>query len=245
MCLYQWRVGMSVYKKYGIYGIVNKINSRIYVGKTMKSFGDRWDCHKAMLRGGYHENRHLQNSWNKYGEDNFDFIIIHDCKNGETTKEVDELEIAEIAKYKNLGLAYNCHDGGSGGLFLGKHLSEETKRKIGEKNRIHMLGRKASEETKKKMSESQISRFDQLSENEKKEWGKKMSLVNTGRQRPDVSLAMKNNKRGAKLTEEQVIEIRRLHQQEGKNFTEISEIMCIPRDNVYNIATYRRWKDIV
>ena len=36
---------------------------------------------------------------------------------------------------------------------LGKHLSEETKRKIGDRKRINMTGRKATIETKKKMSE--------------------------------------------------------------------------------------------
>ena len=53
---------------------------------------------------------------------------------------------------------------------------------------------------------------------------------------------MKNNKNGAKYTIEQVKEIRRLHEEENKGYTEISEIMNIPRPTVYLIATYRRWK---
>lgn len=100
----------------------------------MKSFGDRWDCHKGMLRGGYHENPHLQNAWNKYGEENFEFIVIRDLTSS-TVDVINEAEIELIKYYKNLGLSYNIHDGGDGGLFLGKHLSDETKRKIGEKNR--------------------------------------------------------------------------------------------------------------
>ena len=67
---------MSIYKKYGIYGIRNKINNKIYIGKTMQSFGDRWDCHRAMLNGGYHDNKHLQRAWDKYGKNNFEFIRI-------------------------------------------------------------------------------------------------------------------------------------------------------------------------
>ncbi|MBQ8035760.1 MAG: GIY-YIG nuclease family protein, partial [Proteobacteria bacterium] len=59
----------SVYYKYGIYGIRNRINDKLYIGKTMVSFGDRWDCHKAQLRANYHDNKHLQYSWNKYVED--------------------------------------------------------------------------------------------------------------------------------------------------------------------------------
>ena len=234
---------MSIYKQYGIYGIKNTINNKIYVGKTMKSFGDRWDCHKGCLRGGYHENRHLQNAWNKYGEANFSFIILKDCT-GQDLEFVNQSEIDEISEYKQLGLSYNIHDGGDGGLFLGKHLSEETKRKIGEKNRVNMTGRKASPETKEKMSQSQKARFLKWSEEDRKNWGKKMSECNKGIPKPKTSEAMRNNKNGALYTVEQVKEIRRLHEKENKGYTEISELMNIPRQAVYLIATYRRWKEV-
>lgn len=234
---------MSIYKQYGIYGIKNKINNKIYVGKTMNSFGDRWDCHKACLRGVYHENRHLQNAWNKYGEANFDFIILKDCT-GQDLEFVNQTEIDEISKYKQLGLSYNIHDGGDGGLFLGKHLSEETKRKIGEKNRVNMTGKRASPETKEKMSQSQKARFLKWSEEDRKIWGQKMSEHNKGIPKPKTSESMKNNKNGALYTVEQVKEIRRLHEKENKGYTEISELMNIPRPAVYLIATYRRWKEV-
>lgn len=163
---------MSIYKQYGIYGIKNKINNKIYVGKTMKSFGDRWDCHKACLRGGYHENNHLQNAWNKYGESNFDFIILKDCT-GWDLEFVNQSEIDEISKHKQLGLSYNIHDGGDGGLFLGKHLSEDAKKKIGEKNRVNMTGKKHSIETKEKMSQSHKSRYSKWSDSDRENWGAK------------------------------------------------------------------------
>lgn len=237
---------MSIYKKYGIYGIVNKINNKIYVGKTMKNFGDLWDCHKALLRGNCHDNKHLQFAWNKYGEENFEFIIIHDCINGETLEDVNVLEIYEIKKYKDLGLAYNIHDGGDGGLFLGKHLSPETKRKIGEKNRIHMTGKKASESTKAKMSESQKERYSKWSEEDRMNWGKLMSECNKGyKWKSEDRVKLKDNKNGAKYTIEIVREIRRLHEQENMGYTEISRILNIPRPAVYLIATYRRWKNAI
>lgn len=232
---------MGLYNKYGIYGIKNKINNKIYVGKTCKSFGDRFDCHKGCLRGGYHENKHLQNAWNKYGECNFDFIILHDCT-GYAEDYVDALEIEEIAKYKSLGLAYNIHDGGSGGLYLGKHLSDETKRKIGEKNRINMTGRKFSNETKAKMSASQKKRYDSWTEDERAEWGRFISDKLKGTKKPTLSQTMKDNKRGSKYSVEQVKEIRRLYEQEKLTISQISKIMKIPRGTVYLIATYRRWK---
>lgn len=234
----------SIYKRYGIYGIRNKVNNKMYVGKTLQNFGDRWDCHRAQLRGGYHDNPHLQNAWNKYGENNFEFIILIDCNNNEDLETVNQLEIDEIKKYKQIGLSYNIHDGGDGGLFLGKHLSEETKRKIGEKNRQNMLGRKLSEETKKKMSNSQKERYDNWTDKDRADWGKGLSKYLTGIKKPSLSISMKNNKNGAKYSVDQVKEIRRLHEKENLGYTEISNITNIPRPAVYLIATYRRWKDV-
>ena len=237
---------ISIYKEYGIYGIKNKVNNKIYVGKTIMNFGDRWNCHKSQLRGGYHDNPHLQNSWNKYGEDNFEFIIIHNCKNNEDVDQVNLLEIEYIKHYRDLGLSYNIHDGGDGGLLLGKHLSEETKRKIGEKNRINMTGRKASEKTKQKMSESHRKFYDAWTDEDRQEWGKKMSEKNKGYKWTDQAKEkMKDNKNGAKYTIEEVRKIRRLYENENKTFLEISEITGIPKPTVYLIATYRRWKNAV
>lgn len=239
-------IKISIYKEYGIYGIKNKVNNKIYVGKTMMNFGDRWDCHKSQLRGGYHDNPHLQNSWNKYGEDNFEFIIIYNCENNEDVDQVNLLEIEYIKHYRDLGLSYNIHDGGDGGLLLGKHLSEETKRKIGEKNRINMTGRKASEKTKQKMSESHRKFYDAWTDEDRQEWGKKMSEKNKGYKWNDQAKEkMKDNKNGAKYTIEEVREIRRLHENENKTFLEISKITGIPKHTVYLIATYRRWKNAV
>ena len=56
---------MSAYDQIGIYRITNLVNGNTYVGKTGMNFGDRWDCHKAQLNGGYHDNPHLQKAWNK------------------------------------------------------------------------------------------------------------------------------------------------------------------------------------
>lgn len=236
---------MNIYKHYGIYGIKNKINSKIYIGKTMKSFGDRWDCHKAQLRGGYHDNPHLQRAWKKYGEGNFSFIVLVDCVNGETHADVNKLEVQEIAKYRDLGLAYNIHDGGDGGLFLGKHLSERAKRKIGDKNRVHMLGRHATDETRKKMSESQLKRYSRWTSEDRKQWSNKLSECLTGIKKPTLSTKLKGNKHGAKYSLEQIREIRRLYNEEHKTFAEISNMMKIPRQTVYGIATYRRWADTI
>lgn len=56
----------------GVYLIVNTINGKMYVGSA-KRFSARWSVHRSELNGGKHDNRHLQNAWNKYGADAFTF----------------------------------------------------------------------------------------------------------------------------------------------------------------------------
>lgn len=241
---------MDLYNTYGIYGIRNKINGKIYVGKTQVSFGDRRDCHFSQLNGGYHGNSHLQRAWNKYGEENFEFIIIHSCDNNEGTEEVNNLEIKYIKYYSDLKLSYNMKAGGDGGQLLGGHLSEETKRKIGEKNRIHMTGRKFSQETKEKMSKSQKERYENWSDEKRQRWGKLTSEKARGYTWSDESKKKFSERQhtkpnSAKYDVDTIKEIRRLHEKENLGYTEISKMLNIPRNTVYSIATYSRWAHVV
>lgn len=59
----------------GIYLITCTVNGKIYIGST-KNLRTRWNKHQADLRANRHGNRHLQNSWNKYGEVAFTFEIL-------------------------------------------------------------------------------------------------------------------------------------------------------------------------
>jgi len=233
----------DIYHLTGIYGIRNIINMNTYIGKTMMNFGDRWDSHKSLLYSNKHSNQHLQRAWNKYGSDKFEFVIIEICNDSSV---INELEIKYILEYRKNSKCYNISDGGDGGCNLGKHLSDETKKKIGIKNKINMTGRKADNKTKIKMSESQLKRYENWTDEDRKEWGKKTSQHARGYTWSDESKEkMKNNKNGAKYTIDQIREIRRLHQQENKTFSEISLIMNIPKSAVYLIATYKRWKNAV
>ena len=216
----------DIYHRIGIYGIRNLINGKIYVGKTGMNFGDRWDSHRSLLNNGKHDNPHLQKAWNKYGKDNFEFIVLEDC-------EIDELSDREkyyIKLYKDMGLAYNIHDGGDEGYNLGKHLSEETKQKIGEKNKINGIGRKASDETKLKMSKSHTGmKYAPMSEEGKKNI-----------QQAQQKYFEQNPK---KLNVDDVIEIRRLHK-DGLKYSEIAREYNVTCQCISDICNYKRWKQI-
>lgn len=62
----------------GIYTITNIINNKMYVGYAY-DFDKRWYHHKWQLNHNKHHNKHLQDSWNKYGEDSFIFEILELC----------------------------------------------------------------------------------------------------------------------------------------------------------------------
>lgn len=62
----------------GIYKIINLINNKFYIGSS-KNLKVRLWKHRSLLRHNKHYNLHLQNSWNKYGEDNFDYCIVETC----------------------------------------------------------------------------------------------------------------------------------------------------------------------
>jgi group I intron endonuclease len=83
----------------GVYAIVNKVNSKRYVGSS-HNIEVRWRQHRNRLRCGKHVNCHLQMAWNKYGESNFEFIVLLEC-------EPDELIEIEQCHMDNLLPEYN------------------------------------------------------------------------------------------------------------------------------------------
>ncbi len=93
----------------GIYLIKNLINNKVYVGQSV-NIKDRWGSHKRKLNKNCHSNLHLQSSWNKYGEDNFEFKVLEECD----LNNINEREIYYIKKYNsaNYEKGYNKTFGG-------------------------------------------------------------------------------------------------------------------------------------
>ena len=105
----------------GIYCIENLINNKKYIGQSI-NIKHRWDYHKSELRNNQHKNTHLQNAWNKYGENNFKFSIIECC----SVDELDEKEVYYISLYDTYKNGYNRDMGGKSN----RDVTEETKKLI-------------------------------------------------------------------------------------------------------------------
>lgn len=70
----------------GIYCIENITNHKTYIGSS-KNIYQRLLKHFALLRHNKHQNAHLQNAWNKYGEDSFRWFILELCDSKELTEK--------------------------------------------------------------------------------------------------------------------------------------------------------------
>ena len=130
----------------GIYRIENTKNGKVYIGQSVDIL-DRISHHKRSLRRNAHINQHLQNAWNKDGEDAFSFDILEQCEESQLTAR--ESYYIELYGGYNSDKDYNKRDASSKGS-----LSEETKQKIGTANR----GKTHSDEWNHKCSESHKGR---------------------------------------------------------------------------------------
>jgi group I intron endonuclease len=137
----------------GIYCIRNTINGKAYVGKSVNIPG-RWRWHRRKLRTNLHDSAHLQLSWNMYGENSFEFLILEQCDNSCLNER--ETFYIKMLDSRNIEKGYNLTDGGDG--LLGMKRSDETKRKLSEYNKANPsrgnLGRSHSVEAREKISNS-------------------------------------------------------------------------------------------
>ncbi len=198
----------------GIYIIKNKINNKVYIGKAI-NIKKRWKYgHINYLNKNKHNNNQLQRSWDKYGENNFEFNIKEECE-----KELlNEREIYWINYYKsnNPLYGYNKTNGGDGGhgptteetkqklrqysgqnhFFYGKHHTDEAKQKIsiaGKGNSHKTKGVSLSEEHKQAISKANKGKI------RSKETKEKLREINTGKviseeQRKKISNTLKGRK---------------------------------------------------
>lgn len=86
----------------GIYAICNLVNGKRYIGQT-KNLYERQCSHIGKLNRGIHANKHLQRSWNKYGANNFEFVVLEYCE----FSQLNERELYWIDYYQSNIDGYN------------------------------------------------------------------------------------------------------------------------------------------
>ena len=74
-----YAVPKQLLNKTCIYKIVHIPTQRCYVGHTTQGAQWRWYGHLYCLIRGTHLSKYMQNVWNKYGQDEFEFVLIEYC----------------------------------------------------------------------------------------------------------------------------------------------------------------------
>lgn len=164
-------------------GTIYKLTSpsgKCYIGQTTDAVARKRVFYNPNK---YYSGHKLDNAIKKYKAENFTYEILVNIKESDKLKLrklLDELEVFYINKFDSYNNGYNMTIGGSGskgcfqteesrekisrkakgrkGSMLGKHLTEEQRKKVsdfaktrtGDKNPFY--GKKHSEETKKKIS---------------------------------------------------------------------------------------------
>jgi group I intron endonuclease len=147
-----------------IYMVKNKLNGKIYVGKTTQNLKTRKRQHERESKkkkcSGFH------GALRKYGLENFKWKILEECNSKHDLNLAEEWYIKKLKSYANSGHGYNLTFGGEG--ISGWNHTEEVKEKISKaslsfwKNpeyRENMQKRKISEKTRKKISEISLRRW--------------------------------------------------------------------------------------
>lgn len=177
----------------GIYAIRNSTNDKVYVGSSV-NMHRRSNQHFNDLRNNRHHNNHLQNAWNKYGENSFDFEVLEYVEENQLI-EKEKIWLDEFPKE-----CFNLMEVVEKDF---RH-SIETKEKISKGNK----GKIVSKETRKRLGLANKRRFARdkhpmLGKSPSIETRKKISNANKGRKRTEEARKqMSNAHKGKVLSEE-------------------------------------------
>lgn len=220
-----------------IYKITNVSNGKVYIGQT-KNKNERKHQHFCELRNNKHANRHLQNSFNKYGEESFVYEIIDHCN----VEEIDAKEKYWINHFSSTNdkKGYNIEEGGC----QTKNLSQFTRNKISKKAKARFQ----DPEQRRLASERAKKRFQDPKERERlsiinkgrirgEDFREKMSQIHTGRKRPQstkdaISKAL--SKRAKTPEHCKNISKAKMGQGAGGKNTRSKKVVCLDNNEIFD-----------
>jgi len=117
-------------KVFIVYKATSKTSGKSYIGQTRKGLKARKSSHFSAARMGG-SCPHFHSAIRKYGEEDFHWVVLGVAH---TQKDVLELEIEFISKFKTFGRGYNMTPGGEGveGVFGRYTASQETRERQSE-----------------------------------------------------------------------------------------------------------------
>ena len=236
---------------YYLYTIRNKLNNKIYVGKTNDP-DRRWMVHKSVSRGnpetygsGFST---LHYAMKKYGVDNFEFNVFstHILEEEAYNEEKRHIESFKDNKIELYNIAPGGKGAGSGENHpgFGKPRTEVIKNKISEAKKGKCsggdnanFGNVYSAETRAILSEVAKNRF--ISEERKL----KTSQTLLSLSKEDRNIQFGENTHSAKLKEIQVIEIIKMLKDGVKN-SEIAKTFNVHPNTISGIKNGKKWKHL-
>lgn len=187
----------------GVYRIRNSCNGKVYIGSSL-NIDLRKSSHRRDLRNNRHCNTHLQNAWNKYGEESFTFEVLEKIDNPDVLRDREQFWMDKHQCYiKDYG--YNIAP--TAGSSLGRKHTKETRAKMsksrsGEKH--HFYGKTFSEEHKEKLGFSRRGdKHCNYGKHLSQSTRKKISDSNRGRKlSSEHKIKLSESHTGKKLTKE-------------------------------------------
>jgi group I intron endonuclease len=161
-----------------IYKITNVQTGDFYIGKTSHTIQERFEGHKYASK--YYDS-YLYRAFRKYGIEQFVVEEVENCVESELGKR-------EIYWISHLSPKYNMTAGGTGGsthhLQSWKDGMSKRRSYIGENNPMYgksaVRGHKHTDETVSIMSEKRKVHWEEMSDDERKDRGRKVSGQNNG-----------------------------------------------------------------
>ncbi len=218
--------------KSGIYCIINTQNNKIYVGQSSNLVRRRYS-HFRQLRNGIHYNSHLQNSFNLYGQQSFEFVVLEKVESNLLLEReqhwLDLFSTTNDVYNIKLNVGDTCYGSQR------KPLSEEIKLKISNS----LKGRKLSNTTIIKMKIAQSKENNNFFGKTHSE-ATKLHLSNL---RNETKQCVGENNGRSKLTRIQVNEIREKFAAGGITQKELAKLYGIKPAAVNKIIKKLTWKD--